>query len=87
MDPRYALERRRGVTEDRTPLIELVLADDAEYFEQLRGIPKSECNRCKTDENVTAGPVIPGPVGARRREMRCACDWTWSVAVDGGRDE
>jgi hypothetical protein len=71
------------VTDDRSPLITLALAGDHEYFEQLRGIPKSECNRCKTDENVTPGPVIPGTEGGRRREMRCSrCDFGWSVAVE-----
>lgn len=75
------------MTEDRTPLLEIVLADDAEYFEQLRGIPKSECNRCKTGENVTPGPILEDSAGGCRQEMRCTrCDFGWSVVVDGDAD-
>jgi hypothetical protein len=71
------------MTQDRTPLVALVLADDAEYFEQLRGIPKSECNRCVSAEResrVTPGPAVDGSEGARR-EMSCACGFTWSATV------
>lgn len=72
------------MTEDRSPLIGLVLADDAEYFEQLRGIPKSECNRCKTDENVTGDGRVEKSPDVRQR-MRCSrCGFVWSVAVEGG---
>ena len=72
------------MTEDPTPLLGLVLADDAEFFERLRGVEKSDCTRCKTAARVTAGPVLADSDGIARQEMRCACDWTWSVVVDGG---
>lgn len=69
------------MTSESNLLTSLVFADDAEFFELLRGVEKSDCNRCKSNERVTPGPVIDDSNGARRREMRCACDWTWSVPV------
>lgn len=71
------------MTQDRSPLITLTLAEDTEYFELLRGIPKSECNRCKTDEHVTGDGRVEKSPDVRQR-MRCSrCGFVWSVVVDG----
>lgn len=74
------------MTLESASLTSLVFAGDAEFFELLRGVEKSDCNRCKTGERVKAGPVVEDSNGVRRREMRCGCDWTWSVPVDDGGD-
>ena len=69
------------MTQDRTPLITLTHAPDEDYFDLLRGLEKSDCNRCKTGEKVTAGSTITDADGTRRREMHCRCGFQWSVVA------
>jgi transposase-like protein len=71
------------MTSESNLLTSLVFADDAEFFELLRGVEKSDCNRCKSNDRVRKGSIA-GSRQDRRQEMRCECGWTWSVPLDGG---
>jgi hypothetical protein len=72
------------MTLEPTLLTTLVLADDAEFFELLRGVEKTDCTRCQSNERVKRGQAWTGKDGVRREQRTCGCGWSWSVPVDTG---
>jgi hypothetical protein len=72
------------MTLEPTLLTTLVLADDAEFFELLRGVEKTDCTRCQSSDRVKPGVIWTDKDGVRREQRTCGCGWSWSVPAGGG---